>query len=100
MEKWERDNHQGHVASLVSMFRYGGVFDQQESYKKLAEGNLDVLVILGGKDKVIEAEYTRQELGKLGWMGDIRVLNDATHEIVRSHAKEVADIVGKFWESV
>lgn len=64
------------------------------------KGKLNLLVILDEKDTVIEEEYTRQELGKLGWTSDIKVLKGATHKIVRSHAKEVAELVGQFWESL
>jgi hypothetical protein len=28
IERWERENHPGHAGSVVSMSRYGGVFDQ------------------------------------------------------------------------
>lgn len=82
------------------MFRDGLVFDQHESYRKLAEGNLHTLVILGEKDNVVEVEYTRTELMRLGWNGDIKIVEDATHEIVRSHTGEVAALVCNFWESL
>ena len=97
IQKWEREVHKGHVASLVSMFRYAGVYDQHEEYGKLVDSDVEVFVVLGDKDRVIEAESTKKELAKLGWKGEIRVIEGATHEIVRSHVKEVADLVGEVW---
>jgi pimeloyl-ACP methyl ester carboxylesterase len=98
--KWERETHKGHVASTVSMFRYTGVYDQHEEYRKLATGDVPVLVVLGEKDHVIEAEYTRSELLKLGWKGEIKVVEGATHELPRSHPQEVAEHAGKMWGSL
>jgi len=67
IEKWEREVHKGHVASIVSMFRYAGVYDQHEDYRKLVGSGVEVLVILGDKDQVIEAESTKRKLAGLGW---------------------------------
>ena len=100
IEKWEREIHKGHVASLVSMFRYAGVYDQHAEYRKLANGDVPVLVIMGKKDHVIEPEYTKSELSRYGWQGKIIVVDGATHEIARSHAQEVADLAGEMWGSL
>lgn len=100
VQKWERENHAGHAASLVSLWRYGSVYEQYEAYKKVANGDVKVLVILGEKDPVIEAEATKQELVKLGWKGRIEVVPDATHEIPRVHSNEVTELVSKFWASL
>jgi pimeloyl-ACP methyl ester carboxylesterase len=100
VEKWERETHKGHVASLVSMFRHGGVYDGHDAYKMLANKGVNVLVILGEKDGVIEAGPTEKELLKLGWTGEIKVIEGATHEIIRTHAGDVVGLVKPFWESL
>ncbi|CZR59801.1 uncharacterized protein PAC_09695 [Phialocephala subalpina] len=100
IEKWEREEHRGHVASLVSTWNYGGVFDQHESYGKLLEKKFKTLVVLGSKDGVIEPEDTKKELEKLGWKGEVPVVEGATHDIVRSHRKEVAVLCIEFWEKL
>lgn len=100
IQKWERETHKGHVASLVSMFRYAGVYDQHEEYRKLARGDVPMLVILGEKDLVIEPEPTKRELSKLDWTGKITIVDGATHEIVRSHTQKVADLVSEMWGSL
>jgi len=50
VEKWERETHKGHVASLVNMFRHGGVYDEHDAYKMLQNTGVGVLVILREKD--------------------------------------------------
>ena len=100
IQKWEREQHKGHVASLVSMFRYIGLYDLHEEYRKLRDLDVKILVILGDKDQVIEAESTKKELLGLSWNGEIRVVEGATHEIVRSHVQEVADLAGEMWEGL
>jgi pimeloyl-ACP methyl ester carboxylesterase len=100
VQKWEREMHKGHVASIVSMFRYAGVYDQHEEYRNLSGGDVKVLVVLGDKDQVIEVESTKKELLKLGWKGEIKTVEGATHEIVRSHVQEVAGLAGEMWGSL
>jgi len=97
VQKWQRDHHAGHEASIVSYWRYSGVFDQHESYRKLVGGSVEVLIILGEKDTVIEPVETRRELEGLGWKEEVVVVEGATHEIARSHVKEIADLTEKFW---
>ena len=100
IQMWERHSHKGHVASLTSMMRYGGVYDYQEDYGKLANGDPPVLVILAELDGVIFPDYTTSELMKLGWKGKIETVPGATHEIVRTHPQEVVDRVVKWWGSL
>lgn len=96
VEKWEREEHKGHAASVVSMWNYS-VFDQHDSYAKLAEKGTKVLVILGEKDGVFEPDYSKKELKKLGWKGEIQIVDGATHQIIRAHRKEVAALCIDFW---
>lgn len=100
VKKWQRENHHGHQLSIVSLYRHGVVFGAQKSFKKLGESKIKVLVILGEKDDVVEAESTKEELMKLGWKGKIEVVGNADHEMVRSHAKEVMGLIDRFWEDL
>lgn len=60
IERWERENHPGHKASVISIFRYGNIFAQHESYRKLAESNLKILVIVGDYDSSFPPEFVRR----------------------------------------
>ncbi|KAF8851915.1 alpha/beta-hydrolase [Acephala macrosclerotiorum] len=100
IQMWEREEHKGHVASLVSLWNYGGVFDEHESFGRLVGKQFKTLIVLGSKDGVIEPEHTKRELEKLGWEGEVPVVEGATHEIVRSHRKEVAALCIEFWDKL
>ncbi|RAL67916.1 hypothetical protein DID88_008641 [Monilinia fructigena] len=97
IERWERENHPGHKASVISTLRYGNVFDQHESYRKLAESNLEILVIVGEYDSSFPLEFIRRELRALGWKGDVKQVDGAGHRLVRSHSDEVARLIEEFW---
>ena len=97
---WENEHHGGHAASLISSFRYGGVFDQRTSYQKIAGGDVKALMILGEKDTVFDAETHKKELLEIGWKGEIMVMEGATHEIIRTHAQQVAHLSESFWNSL
>jgi pimeloyl-ACP methyl ester carboxylesterase len=76
------------------------LYDQHVEFGKLVGSTVKVLVVLGEKDPVIETEATKRALEALGWKGKISVIEGATHEVVRSHAQEVADIAGELWGSL
>lgn len=99
IQKWEIDEHKGFVASLTSLWNCV-CFDQQESWAKVLKNRTDVLVVLGEKDGVIEPDHTKQELGKMGWKGEIPVVEGATHDIIRDQRKEVATLCTKFWKGL
>ncbi|KAF7902438.1 hypothetical protein EAF00_002341 [Botryotinia globosa] len=67
IDQWQRENHKGHIASVVSIFRYGNVFDQHESYRRLIESGTKILVIVGEFDTSFPPEFEKRELGELGW---------------------------------
>jgi pimeloyl-ACP methyl ester carboxylesterase len=100
VEKWERETHKGHVAGIVSMFRFGGVYDEQNSYELLNRTGVAKFVILGSQDVVIEPKATEFKLREMGWQGVLHVIDGATHEIVRSHTARVAELTEQFWRSI
>lgn len=98
IERWERDNHKGHMASVVSLFRYGNVFDQHESYRKLlTESGIKTKVIVGEEDNHFSPEFVKMELAELGWEGEVVQVNGAGHGLVRSHVEEVVGLIEGFW---
>ncbi|KAH7381865.1 Alpha/Beta hydrolase protein [Cadophora sp. MPI-SDFR-AT-0126] len=98
VQVWEKENHEGHVASLVSMYRYGGLYDMHETYRSVAESGMDTLVLLGETDGFFEKMYMMGELEKLGWKGEVRVVEGVGHGVVAEKTKETGDFVRKFWE--
>ncbi|TGO28946.1 hypothetical protein BPAE_0021g00710 [Botrytis paeoniae] len=98
IEQWQRENHKGHEASVVSIFRYGNVFDQHESYRKLIESGIKILVIVGESDTSFPPEFVKRELGELGWEKEILQVDGAGHSLVRTHEGVVGRFVEEFWE--
>jgi pimeloyl-ACP methyl ester carboxylesterase len=97
IETWEREFHKGHVASIVGAFRDGGVFDMHEVYRLLGKNEIRTLVVLGDKNGVFGKAMMTRELEGVGWKKEVKVVERAGHEIVRSHVGEVVKIVGEFW---
>ncbi|KUJ11916.1 alpha/beta-hydrolase [Mollisia scopiformis] len=97
IQQWEIAEHKGYEASLTSTWNYVSPFDQHESYAKLNESGIKVLILLGEKDGVIEPEQSKKELDKMGWKGDVVLVKDATHELIRVQRKEVATLCSEFW---
>lgn len=99
IEKWELDEHKGFVASLTSAWN-NLCFDQQDMWKSVKENGTNVLVVLGGEDTVIEEGQTKSELDKIGWKGEVFVVDKATHNVIRDQREEVAAMCLKFWEGL
>ena len=101
VQKWERENHAGHAASLVSLFRYGSVWNQHDAYRSVAQGETKTMFILAEKDSFFEVNYMRKELDKLGWKEEnIKVMYGAEHGVSRSHPLELAELVREVWNRV
>ncbi|CAG8949140.1 hypothetical protein HYFRA_00004762 [Hymenoscyphus fraxineus] len=97
---WEKEVHRGHVASLVSSYRYCGIFDGHESYVALVRNGVPVLVLLGESDPIFEVGYVKKELEALGWEGRVEVLEGVGHGVVGEKTTEVEGFMLKFWESL
>ncbi|KAE8442257.1 hypothetical protein EG329_003517 [Mollisiaceae sp. DMI_Dod_QoI] len=97
IEKWQLEEHKGWVASVVSLWNHGKVYDQHEAYRKLVGSGMDLLIVLGEKDDVFDPEYSKKELEKLGWKGNALVVEGATHQITTTRRKEVAAFCSDFW---
>ncbi|CAM1509529.1 Fc.00g032680.m01.CDS01 [Cosmosporella sp. VM-42] len=97
---WEKEKHPGHVASLVSSFRYGGVYESHGTYENIAKSEIKTLTLLGEHDGLFEAEYMKKELVSLGWRGKVQVINGAGHGVIAEKMKEVEESMLEFWNSL
>lgn len=100
VQVWERDNHGGHVASLVSGYRYGGIYDSHEIYAKVAKGDVKTLVILGGEDHFFGGEYMKKELDSVGWRGEVKVVEGVGHGVIAERPKDVEELMVEFWDGL
>lgn len=100
VQVWEKENHEGHVASLVSMYRYGGIYDMHETYRAVAKSGLETLVLLGETDGFFEKDLMMGELEGLGWKGEVKVVEGVGHGVVAEKTKETEELVVKFWDGL
>jgi pimeloyl-ACP methyl ester carboxylesterase len=92
VKAWQMKEHRGHGASVVAVFRDGGVMDADEVFVKAVETRVPNLVVLGEEDDVCE----KGELEGLGFK-DVKVVLGTGHEVVREKVPEVAAFIGDFW---
>jgi hypothetical protein len=99
VQVWQREKHAGHLALLVGLYHYGGVFDLHDAYAAAAKGPVGrrALVVLGEHDAVFGGERFRKELEGVGWVGDVVEMEDVGHLIVRQKPKETAELLEKYW---
>ncbi|KPM44903.1 hypothetical protein AK830_g1658 [Neonectria ditissima] len=92
VREWQMVENPGHVASVVAIFRDGGVMDLHEKFAKAASIGIPSFVVLGELDDLC----SQQQLNELGFV-DVVVVPQVGHAVVRERAPEVATLVGEFW---
>ena len=100
VQVWEREKHKGHMSSVVSAYRYSGVYDSHDTYASIAKSNLKTLMLLGENDGFFTVEYMKKELESLAWMGKVQVINGVGHGIIAEKTKEVEESVLVFWDEL
>jgi pimeloyl-ACP methyl ester carboxylesterase len=95
VREWEMKEHEGHAASVVAIFRDGGVLDKHAEFVKAAKSGFKYLCILGELDAVC----TVQDLHGVG-MQNIAVVPKVGHGVVRERVSEVAQLIEDFWNTL
>ncbi|KAJ3094930.1 hypothetical protein HK100_005974 [Physocladia obscura] len=92
IQVWERENHKGHIPSIVAMFRDGGACDMHEYFKIASnKSNIYKLAVIGELDSVC----SEQDLKNVGF-DHIIVVPKAGHSLVRNRVSEVASPIIEF----
>lgn len=92
---WQMKNHEGHVASVVAIFRDGGVLDNDAEFSKAAKTGIKYLCILGGLDDIV----CQQDLHDVGMQNSV-VVPQSGHAVVREKVPEVARLIEGFWNKL
>jgi pimeloyl-ACP methyl ester carboxylesterase len=95
VKEWQLREHKGHGASVVAIFRDGGVMDNDEMFVEAAGSGVPNLVVLGSEDDLC----TEEQLNELGFE-DVKVVPDVGHGVVRERAPEVASFIADFWRGL
>lgn len=96
VREWEMREHPGHVASVVGVFRDGGVLDRHAVFEEVArKGEVKVFCVLGELDGVCSVA----SLEAVG-MQNVKVVKGVGHGVVRERAGEVAELIGGFWKTL
>lgn len=92
---WEMRTHPGHAASVVAIFRDGGVLDNHEAFAQAAASGVHCLAVLGELDDLCNV----QDLEKAGIM-NVVVVPQVGHGVVRQKVDDVAVHIGQFWKGL
>lgn len=100
VQVWERKKHSGHISSLISSYRYIGLYNSHDTYAALAKSDIATLTLLGENDEFFEVMYMKKELESLAWTGKVQVINGVGHRVIAGKTKEVEDFVLAFWHEL
>lgn len=95
VKNWEMREHKGHVASVVAIFRDGGVMDSHDAFSKVAEAGIPYLGVVGELDGVCSAD----DLQQVG-LSNVVVVPQIGHELVRQRVAEVSQAIENFWKTL
>ena len=91
VKRWQLDNHKGHEASVVGVFRDGGVIGNEELFLRMRGTGVRTLVVLGGEDGITDEEEIR------GFGFEVRVVEGVGHGVPRERPEDVAGFISEFW---
>jgi pimeloyl-ACP methyl ester carboxylesterase len=95
IREWQMRMHPGHTASVVGVFRDGGVFDKHADFAKAAATGVESVFVLGGLDDLCPPG----DLDQAGFH-NVHVVPGVGHAVVRERVPEVADLIGGFWKQI
>lgn len=90
--EWQMSEHPGHFASVVAIFRDGGVMDSHGEFVKAAQTGIPSLAVLGGLDGLCN----QRQLNEQG-IENVVVIPQVGHAVVRERAAEVGEFIINFW---
>ncbi|KAK6440726.1 hypothetical protein LTR95_003059 [Oleoguttula sp. CCFEE 5521] len=95
VRQWQKRQHPGHVASIVSMLRDGGALDGQKVFAEAVRKDLGSLVVLGETDDVCSVT----DLEEVGFK-NVHIIKGAGHGVVRERVPEVSALISTFWDGL
>jgi pimeloyl-ACP methyl ester carboxylesterase len=75
----------------------GLVFDHDDKFAMLPNSGVEVLLILEENDAAVKPNQIKVSLSKMGWVGDIHVIEGAGHDVVRPYVDDTSGLMNQFW---
>ncbi|KAF9767213.1 hypothetical protein IL306_000261 [Fusarium sp. DS 682] len=95
VREWQMREHPGHTASVVGIFRDGGVMGSDSQFDKAAKTGIPSLAVLGELDDLC----SKEQLNGHGFE-NVFVVPEAGHSVVRDKVERVAALIGDFFEGL
>jgi pimeloyl-ACP methyl ester carboxylesterase len=95
VREWQTKEHEGHSASVVGIFRDGGVMDKHAGFAEAAKKGIESLCVLGELDDLC----TVQDLYDVG-MCNVAVVPGVGHGVVRQRVSEVSRLIEDYWKNL
>ncbi|EXM16154.1 hypothetical protein FOTG_15542 [Fusarium oxysporum f. sp. vasinfectum 25433] len=95
VREWQMREHPGHTASVVAIFRDGGVMGSHAHFDEAAKTGIPSLAVLGELDSLC----SKDQLNEHGFE-NVFVVPKAVHSVVRDQAEDVANLIGDFWKKL
>ncbi|KAG5792478.1 hypothetical protein H9Q69_008488 [Fusarium xylarioides] len=95
VREWQMREHPGHTASVVAIFRDGGVMGSHALFDEAAKTEIPSLAVLGELDGLC----SKDQLNEHGFE-NVFVVPKAVHSVVRDQAADVAKLIGDFWRTL
>ncbi|KAF5722697.1 dihydrolipoyllysine-residue acetyltransferase component of acetoin cleaving system [Fusarium mundagurra] len=95
VREWQMREHPGHAASVVAIFRDGGVMGSHAHFDEAAKTGIPSLAVLGELDSLC----SKEQLNEHGFE-NVFVVPKAVHSVVRDQAEDVAKLIGDFWKTL
>lgn len=92
---WQMREHRGHAASVVAIFRDGGVLDSHSQFSKASQTGIPNLAVLGEMDEIVSEEQLKEH-----GFNNVFVVQKTGHGVVREKVDEVAALISSFWNSL
>ncbi|CAO2647095.1 Nn.00g080170.m01.CDS01 [Neocucurbitaria sp. VM-36] len=92
IKEWQMREHPGHTASVVAIFRDGGVMDIDAEFVRAVQTGIPSISVLGELDGVC-SEVRLKNVG----LANVFVIPQGGHGVVRERVPEVAAFITDFW---
>jgi len=95
---WLVGAHKGFPTSFMSTVRFGPLFGQHATWKRLRSRKDKILIFIGSKDPVCIAHEFKEDVEELLGKDKVRIVElDTEHDFPHTHVGEIMKPLSEFW---